>query len=79
MNEIKFDRLKYSVKITIGNTYIIYPHNCLKAKYSDDKCMINIVTIGSNNIILSFNKDKLTDIYYKDRFMDKVDYVNKQL
>lgn len=79
MNTIKFDKLDYSVKISIDNTFIIYPHNCLKAEYADDKNIINIKVMGSNNIILSFSKDKLIDIYYKDKFIDKVDYINKQL
>lgn len=78
MEVIKFNRLTYGVKIEIDNTYMIYPHNYLEAEY-DDNDKINIKTIGSKKIVLSFDKNKLTDVYYKDKFMDKVEYINKQL
>lgn len=78
MKEIKFNRLTYGVKIDIDNTYIIYPHNYLKAEY-DENGNINIKTKGTNKIILSFEKNNIIDVYYKDRLMDEVEYVNKQL
>lgn len=78
MKEIKFNRLTYGVKIYIDNTYIIYPHNYLKAEY-DENGNINIKTKGTNKIILSFEKNNIIDVYYKDRLMDEVEYVNKQL
>lgn len=78
MNTIKFDKLTYVVKIEIDNTYVIYPHNYLKAEY-DENGKINVKTIGAKKIILSFDKDKIIDVYYKDRFMDLVKYINKQL
>lgn len=78
MKEIKFNRLTYGVKIDIDNSYMIYPHNYLKAEY-DENGNINIKTKGTNKIILSFEKNNIIDVYYKDRFMDEVEYINKQL
>ena len=78
MNTIKFGKLTYEVKIDIDNTYIIYPHNYLKAEY-DENGKINIKTIGAKKIILSFDRNKIIDVYYKDRFLDLVEYINKQL
>lgn len=79
MQTINFQKLDYSVKINIDNNYIIFPHNYLKALYDIDNETIKICTIGENKIILSFNKDKVTDIYYKDKNINVVDYINKQL
>lgn len=78
MNTIKFGKLTYGVKIDIDNTYIIYPHNYLKAEY-DENGKINIKTIGAKKIILLFDRNKIIDVYYKDRFLDLVEYINKQL
>ena len=81
MKNIKIVRLQYAVKIDVDNNYSIYPHNCLKASYDneEDKNIINIKTIGKNKLILSFNKEELIDIYYKDKNTDIVEYINKLL
>lgn len=79
--KIKFEKLQYAVKIDINNDYIIFPHNNLKAIYSteNNKNTINIITIGKHQLILQLNCDEIIDISYKDKNMDIVDYINKQL
>lgn len=80
MKNIKIDKLKYAVKISVDNDYSIYPHNCLKASYGDeDKEIINIHTIGKNKTIMTFNKNELINVYYKEKYTDTVEYINKLL
>lgn len=78
MDLVKFEQLKFGVKINIGNNYMIYPYGCLIAIY-DKNGVINIYTIGTNELILSFYPDNIIDIDYRDQHLDIVQYINKNI
>lgn len=80
INRLRVIRLSISVKIEIDNTYVIYPHGYLVCKYIDyNSGEIGIYTKGSHKLLYRFSRSVLFDKYYRYRFMDDVEYINRML
>lgn len=75
---VKFEKLMYAVKISIDNSYVIYPHNYLCAREQDND-YIGIYTIGKDKLVLSIRKEDIYDIDYRNKSLDIINYINKQL